>query len=171
MPRRRMSRPKAAPKAARDLAASARSRDTASVGMRAPPRSSRLVTPPNSATASANSSRSRGFALVNFGAPLVRPPSPNRYPTSLISHSRIVCVPKTSILRGTATSSPTRSSPNGRQPWIVRNGCVIVVSTRRPRRVVTRKTGLSPSSYPALGSVRRSFQSSPNVRSVASPAR
>ena len=46
-------------------------------------------------------------------------------------------LPSTLIARGTATRSPTQISASGFHPSPVRNGCVIVVRTTRPVRVVT----------------------------------
>ena len=66
----------------------------------------------------------------------------------------MVSLPKTFILRGTAILLPTCMSPNCRQPLIVKNGCVIVVSIKRPNLVVTRNTGLIPSSIKSDGLVR-----------------
>ena len=89
-------------------------------------------------SAVAKSSRSRSSVFVNVGHVCIRQPSPSRYPSSLTSQSRSGSEPKTSSLRGTAIFSPGLRSERRVQPSMVRKGWVIVDSTARPRRVVTR---------------------------------
>ena len=110
------------------------------------------------------SSRRTRVDVGEVGRASVRPPSPSRYP-----RSRARCSPIGSIAedrRSRAARPPAcrpPSSASGLQPPSVRNGCVAVTLIFGPRRVVTSKTGLTPSSTKSLGDVHRSRRSPSSV--------
>ena len=116
------------------------------------------------ASSTITSERFVNLTLPFRPSPTVRVPSPSRRPSKETSCSGSGVAPNTGSSRGTAIRSPTASSESGCHPEIVRNGWVSVHRTVRPRAVVTRNTGLRPSSMWSEGTATVSWRSSPRAK-------